>query len=105
VDSDQEWEAWALSYQGDFRTRPLLPDDSNSPLEIPFADDLFVATPGPIKKLGKRSVAVVFGNAVKIVTLGKELFDGSGSSDGGTLDIGLGSYKWRARTRGGRKMQ
>lgn len=104
-DTDHEWEAWTLSSTGDFKTRPLLPYDLDGSSLVPFQDDLFVAAPGPIRKLGKRSIAVAFGNTVKVVTLGKELFDGSTASDNGTLDLGLGSYKWRSRTRGGRKLQ
>jgi hypothetical protein len=100
------WEAWTLSTTGEFRARPLLPDDLDDTAEMPYEDDLFVAAPGPITRLGKRSIAVGFGNTVKIITLGKESFDGLSNSQNGTLDIGLASsYKWRERKGGGRKVQ
>ncbi|KAH7397104.1 hypothetical protein BKA66DRAFT_408478 [Pyrenochaeta sp. MPI-SDFR-AT-0127] len=102
--SDTEWEAWTLSSTGEFITRPLLPDDLEDSAELSFEDDLFVAAPGPITKLGKRSIAVGFGNTVKIITLGKESFDGLLSIDDSGMDIGLGSYKWRARKGAGRKL-
>jgi hypothetical protein len=99
------WEAWTLSSTGEFRSRPLLPsDDMDSADSAPAEDDLLVAAPGPIMRLGKKSIAVGFGNTVKIVTLGKELFDGTarGAAEGSALDVGRGSaYKWRAK-RGGR---
>jgi hypothetical protein len=100
------WEAWTLSTTGEFRARPLVPDDLDDGAEMPYEDDLFVAAPGPITRLGKRSIAVGFGNTVKIITLGKESFDGLTNIQNGTVDVGLGSsYKWRARKGNGRKVQ
>lgn len=97
TDDNDLWEAWALSSTGEFRSRPLRPNE-NDEVDEDAEDDLFVVAPGPISRLGKRSVAVGFGNTVKIVTLGKELFDGM-TMPNGSLDIGLGSY--RARTKRG----
>ncbi|KAF1841152.1 uncharacterized protein K460DRAFT_389623 [Cucurbitaria berberidis CBS 394.84] len=96
------WEAWTLSCTGEFRSRPLGPDDLEDTTVSSLEDDLFVAAPGPISKLGKRSIAVGFGNTVKIITLGKESFDGLTNTEDG---IGIGSYKWRARKGNGRKFQ
>ncbi|KAI8936530.1 hypothetical protein NX059_006934 [Plenodomus lindquistii] len=119
---DNEWEAWALSSTGEFRSRPLLPDDLDD-VDAAFAadDELFVAMPGPIRRLGKRSVVVGFGNSVKIITLGREVFDGVESAAGLGLGLGMGggggvdvvggggvgsaSYKGRGRKGGGRKVQ
>jgi hypothetical protein len=56
-------------------------------------------------RLGKRSVVVGFGNTVKVITLGKESFDGLTNLQSSAMDIGLGSYKWRARKGTGRKVQ
>jgi hypothetical protein len=98
------WEAWTLSTTGEFRSRPLLPDDLNTPVAA-FEDDLFVASPGPITQLGKRSVAVGFGNTVKILTLGKELFQGLPSKENGTIDSGYASYNGRGRRGTPRKIQ
>lgn len=98
------WEAWTLSWTGEFRSRPLFPDNLED-AESSFDDDeLFVAAPGPITRLGKRSVAVAFGNMVKIITLGSESFDGLMVGEDGA-DVGLGNYKWRTNKSGGRKVQ
>lgn len=102
--SETEWEAWTLASTGEFYSRRLFPDDPEDFGDSPFDDDLFVAAPGPISKLGKRSIAVGFGNTVKIITLGKESFDGLMSIDDGNVDIGLGSYKRSARKGAGRKL-
>lgn len=101
TDESDMWEAWALSAAGEFRSRSLLPDDCNE-MEDDAGGDLFVVAPGPTARLGKRSVAVGFGNTVKIITLGKELFD-SMTVPNGDLDIGLGSYRARVRRGTDRK--
>ncbi|XPS74957.1 hypothetical protein M3J09_007069 [Ascochyta lentis] len=96
VNDANPWEAWTLSLIGEYRSRPLLPDNHDD-MEDDAEDNLFVVAPGPIAKLGKRSVAVGFGNTVKIITLGKELFDGLAMQNG-SLDIGIGSYRaWAKR--------
>lgn len=99
------WEAWTLSTTGEFCSRPLVPDDLDDTEEVGYEDDLFVAAPGPIARLGKRSIAVGFGNTVKIITLGKEWFDSLSSIQSSNMDLGIGSYKWRARKGNGRKVQ
>ncbi|KAH8727492.1 sterol-sensing domain of SREBP cleavage-activation-domain-containing protein [Phaeosphaeriaceae sp. PMI808] len=105
LSSDNDtWEAWTLSSTGEFRSRPLFPDDLEDPAGA-FQDDLFVASPGPMTRLGKRSVAVGFGNTVKIITLGKELFQGPSSIENGTLENGYGSYNGRTRRGTPRKTQ
>ncbi|RAR10498.1 ethanolamine kinase 1 [Stemphylium lycopersici] len=99
------WEAWTLSTTGDFRSRPLTPDDVDDEATVPYEEELFVAAPGPTVRLGKRSIAVGFGNTVKVITLGKESLDGLTKVQSGAMDTGLGSYKWRARKDNGRKVQ
>ncbi|KAF1946129.1 hypothetical protein EJ02DRAFT_500265 [Clathrospora elynae] len=99
------WEVWTLSSAGEFRSRPLFPDDLDETADASYEDNLFVAAPGPITRLGKRSVALGFGNTVKIITLGKECFDGLTSMQTGTIDTGLEQYKWRGRKGNGRKVQ
>ncbi|KAF2735237.1 hypothetical protein EJ04DRAFT_492079 [Polyplosphaeria fusca] len=102
----ETWEAWTLSTTGEFRTRPLVEDELlDDPVHAgQLEEQLFVASAGPIVKLGKRSVAVGFGNMVKVLTLGKETFDGGTGGDD-VLDLGLGAYKWRRGRGGGRKAQ
>jgi hypothetical protein len=101
-DSDS-WEAWTLSSSGEFRSRPLVSADALEGEEH-VDEQLFVASAGPITKLGKKSVAVGFGNTIKLVTLGKESFDGMASGKDGALDMGVGLYKWRAKRGTGRKV-
>ncbi|UPX10967.1 uncharacterized protein EKO05_0001598 [Ascochyta rabiei] len=101
INDSDPWEAWTLSLTGEYRSRPLLADN-NDDMEDDAEDDLFVVAPGPIAKLGKRSVAVGFGNTIKIITLGRELFDGLATHNGG-VDIGLGSYRARAKRGTDRK--
>lgn len=95
------WEAWSLSISGEFRSRPLT-SASHGDVDVLLGDDqLFVAAPGPITRLGKRSVAVGFGNTVKIITLGKETFDGLGTS----LGLGMAIHKSKAKRIPARKLQ
>jgi hypothetical protein len=96
TDETDAWEAWTLSLTGEFRTRSLLPDHDDE-MDEDAEDELFVVTPGPIARLGKRRVAVGLGNTVKVITLGKEFFDGT--TQNGGLGVGVGSY--RARTKRG----
>jgi hypothetical protein len=102
--TDNSWEAWTLSSTGEFRARPLI-DDSNDVDEPLLVEPLFVEKPGPIAKLGKRSVAVGLGNTVKIITLGKETFDGATCTLNSAAGSGLGTHKSRTRRGPGRKLQ
>ena len=101
--SETEWEAWSISSTGEFHSRPLCPDDSKDMVELSLEEDLFVAAPGPITTLGKSSIAVGFGNTIKIVTIGKEVFNSLTMIDDGRTDLNFSSYKWRGRTRGAGK--
>lgn len=94
------WEAWTLSLSGEFRSRPLSSLSHDDTDDLP-SDQLFIAAPGPMTRLGKKSVAVGFGDTVKIITLGKEKFDGLGAG----LDLGLAVHKSRMRRGAGRKLQ
>jgi len=98
------WEAWTLSSTGDFKVRPLQPDDLEDTAAA-LQDDLFVASPGPMTRLGKRSVAVGFGNTVKIITLGKETFQGLTNIENGGLESGIGFHGGRTRRGTPRKLQ
>jgi hypothetical protein len=95
------WEIWTLSLSGEFRSRPLVSTGDEDCLD----EQLFVASAGPMTRLGKKSVAVGFGNTVKVITLGKESFDGMTGTKDGALDMGFGSYQWRAKRGVGRKVQ
>jgi hypothetical protein len=73
-DSDGEWETWTLSSSGEFHTLPLQSLTADRSQSI-GEDDLFVASAGPIARLGSRSVAVGFGNRVKVLMVGNERFE------------------------------
>ncbi|KAF2199878.1 hypothetical protein GQ43DRAFT_397754 [Delitschia confertaspora ATCC 74209] len=99
--SDQ-WEVWSMTASGEFHSRPLLADfiEDDATQRQDAQEELFVAHPGPIARLGQRSVAVAFGNMVKIITLGKEWFEGTAE---GNSDQAIASYQWRARRSADRK--
>ncbi|KAF2089130.1 hypothetical protein K490DRAFT_38359 [Saccharata proteae CBS 121410] len=71
---NDDWEVWTMSMTGETHTIPLFPRSHADPVEEEDHGQLFVAKPGPLARLGKRSLAVAFGNAVKIVTLGTDRF-------------------------------
>jgi hypothetical protein len=73
-DSESEWEIWTISSLGEFHTLPLQSLDADRVQSI-GEDDLFVASAGPIARLGSRSVAVGFGNRVKVLMVGNERFE------------------------------
>jgi hypothetical protein len=100
----EDWEVWSMTCSGEFHSRPLIADadEANAERQNGVEDHLFVASPGPIARLGKHSVAVGFGNRVKIITLGKEWFEG-GADD--YQEPSIASYKLRGRRAMGRKLQ
>jgi len=68
IHESEDWEVWALSSTGEFSSIRLQ--------DTPDAEsELFVASAGPISRLGKRSVAIAFGNTIKVVTLGHDRFE------------------------------
>lgn len=70
TDSDDTWEIWVISRlekEGNVETKTL-----NGP-EDPAG--LIISELGPMAKLGYGSVAVGFGNVVKLITVGHEWFD------------------------------
>ncbi|KAF1951484.1 hypothetical protein CC80DRAFT_207932 [Byssothecium circinans] len=99
------WEAWTLSSTGEFRYRPLASDIEEAAEQSLLNEQLFVAATGPIARLGKSSVAVGFGNTVKVITLGKDTFDGSAGALDGADNLCPGTYKSRSKRAPGRKVQ
>jgi len=78
--SDKTWEAWVLSHletTGDIETRPLndLPPRSASRTRVHSLGSLMISELGPMVKLSTMSVAVGFGNAIKVVSVGHQYFD------------------------------
>ena len=96
VQQDDQWEAWSLSLRGDRSTMKLSSDGDTS-------SELLVSTLGPIENIGKRSLAIGFGNVVKIVRVGDERYD---NDDVGTTQdtVFVGTASARKKRSGvGRK--
>lgn len=90
---NEDWEAYTLSTSGDFYTTPLHP--SPTPADEP--DPLLVSSAGPICRLGARSVAVGFGNGIKVVALGHERFEEEGIGVEGNGSGYIGSISRRGK--------
>ncbi|KAK5657311.1 hypothetical protein OQA88_3375 [Cercophora sp. LCS_1] len=74
------WEAWVMSHLEttcDFETRPLDSPPPGHALGIgkPDPGQLMISELGPMVKLGTMSVAVAFGNVIKVLNVGHEYFD------------------------------
>lgn len=94
---NKDWEAWVLNRpdtKGDFETRPL--DEPPAPTQTPphsrnyrqhHHQSLMIAELGPMVRVGTMSVALGFGDVVKVVSVGHEHFD---RSLDGSLGLGLG---------------
>ena len=72
---DDDWEVWTMTASGDFHVEPLHSSSSDNRSQSIGEDELLVAAPGPVVRLGQRSVAVGFGNRVKVVMIGNERFE------------------------------
>jgi WD40 repeat protein len=90
VDEDDDWEAWMLSTRGETSTTPLNPPDTNGHMR---PSNLLVTSIGPATKIGSRSIAVGFGNVVKVLTVGNERFDDEGEAEGGMTFASVGRRK------------
>ncbi len=77
------WEAWMISAKGERHIIPLHHPSTSSSLSCPNHNDiplmdqhqLFVTKCGPMTRVGRRSVALGFGNVIKVITVGHEWFD------------------------------
>ncbi|KAF3770711.1 hypothetical protein M406DRAFT_344300 [Cryphonectria parasitica EP155] len=70
---DEAWEIWViarLEQEGNIEAKPLLAPESTA--------ELMISELGPMVKIGHGSVAVGFGNVVKVITVGHEWFDSTG---------------------------
>jgi hypothetical protein len=70
-----DWEVWTLSANGDFHAEPLHSPSAHERARSIGDDELLVAASGPVVRIGQRSVAVGFGNRVKVVMVGNERFE------------------------------
>lgn len=71
VEDEDEWEAWTMDANGRVTSYSLHEAADKSS----FDDRLMVGHVGPVSKIGQQSVAVGFGNTVKVLYLGNERFE------------------------------
>ncbi|PWW76014.1 hypothetical protein C7212DRAFT_194519 [Tuber magnatum] len=76
TEDDDEWEAWTMHADGVVTSYPL----SDSVAEEPD-ESLLVSRAGPVCRVGQRSVAVGFGNTVKLLAIGNERYEGQDDND------------------------
>jgi hypothetical protein len=92
---EDSWEVWVWSRQGrhnQYETLPLRLDDE-------LGLGLMITRLGPMVPVGTSSVAVGFGNVIKLITVGHERFrDDKDPNDSGEAMLNLGS---RRRNRPG----
>jgi len=77
---DEAWEAWVISHletTGDIEERLLdeHPGERSSRTRGHVPSQLMISELGPMAKFGTTSVAVGFGNVVKVISVGHEHFD------------------------------
>ncbi|KAF2401355.1 hypothetical protein EJ06DRAFT_508948 [Trichodelitschia bisporula] len=105
------WEVYTLAATGDFHAQSLVPapgtgatedeDDAGAGLDVD--EQLFVAHPGPMVRLGNGSVAVGFGNRVKVLTVGSERFDREAVEFGNGVGAGVVGGTGRRRRAASRR--
>ena len=83
-----DWDAWTMSASGEIHTAPLP------------RNNLFVASPGPIARLGKGGIVVGFGYDITIITLSRHERFEEGTDEYQDLPV---AAKWRTRRGTGRK--
>jgi len=76
TEDDDEWEAWTMHADGIVASYPL----SDSAAEG-SDESLLVSRAGPMCRVGQRSVAVGFGNTVKLLAIGNERYEGEDGND------------------------
>ncbi|KAI5819769.1 sterol-sensing domain of SREBP cleavage-activation-domain-containing protein [Pyronema omphalodes] len=85
VTEEDEWEAWTMDANGLVATYPLTDDPSISNglsngqgglgNDLNTHEGLLVSKAGPVRKVGAKSVAVGFGNNIKVLLVGQEWFE------------------------------
>jgi len=81
-EDDDEWESWSMASDGEINTYPL--HDREKHLSRLSTTSLLVSRTGPAVKLGSRSVAVGFGNSIKVLVAGVERYEDSEDEDENT---------------------
>lgn len=70
AEEDEEWEAWTITFDGVI-TRYSLADVPGDVSDR----GLLVSRTGPFTRIGQRSIAIGFGNAIKVLLIGNERYD------------------------------
>lgn len=95
VDEDS-WEVWSLSSKGERASMPLCGDGVDDHVNENDSH-LLVTSLGPMTRIGRRSIGVVLGNVIKVITVGHERFDtGDENSLEDVSSIALASRRRRA---------
>lgn len=76
VDEENEWEAWTMHADGVVTSYPLNYRNGED-----NDDSLLVSRAGPVCRVGQRSVAVGFGNTVKVLLVGNERYEDDDDDD------------------------
>ena len=74
---EDEWEAWTMDSSGIVTFYPLLDDGPSDNCE----EGLLVSRAGPVARIGQGSVAVGFGNNIKVLLVGAERFEEEDSAE------------------------
>lgn len=74
-EEDDEWEAWTMHADGVVTSYPL--SDSMEESD----ESLLVSRAGPVCRVGQRSVAVGFGNTVRLLSVGNERYEVDDNDD------------------------
>lgn len=103
--SAQGWEAWVIDRpdaKDDFETRPL--DGQEDEEDELGTTPLMISELGPMTRLGSLSLAVGFGDVVKVISVGNEYFDHEPPGLGLHTDslISLGSRRKKTSALSGR---
>jgi len=95
---EDSWEVWSLSSKGERATMPLCGTEDG----VNENDShLLVTSLGPITKIGRKSIGVVLGNVIKVITVGHERFDSGDETLEDVSSMPLASR--RRRTVNGRR--
>ena len=99
---DQGWEAWVLDLRPDAKSEfeTLRIDGGGGGLDGE-GEGLMIAEVGPMVRLGTGSVAVGFGDVVKVVSVGHEFFDDAGLGAAVGLEV-VGSRRKKGSGAGAR---
>lgn len=76
AEDEDEWEAWTMHADGVVTSYPLGYKNGED-----NDDSLLVSRAGPVCRVGQRSVAVGFGNTVKMLLVGNERYEDDDDSD------------------------